>query len=216
MLTGAAVEARSSSVSSEIVKALDDLIATGSYWEPRRGPAAALDDTTRELFSSIAAEIKKSASNPVRIPIDDLSRALHTREPFASNSNILLDITGLPKILAAQVTSICVAENHHVGLFNLRVDPDEMKPHQLIYGLLEPGDFEYVPLNREPAVQATVAKFVPVQSVKIATLIVLAIGLVSLGVLTVIAPDNLVLSLVALTANVLGILGAVAQFPERR
>ncbi len=215
-ITDVSAEAPSNSLALEILSAFDNLGSTGCFWDSTVDPPAELNDNEARLFLEVADCLEASAESPVTVSIDQLTTALDHWKAESLTTELVLDITGLPKVVAAQVTAICVTSGHAVSMFDLRTDPKGKPPVDLLYGRLSEGDSDYTRLNREPAVQSSLRRLVSIRRALMITGLAMIGGLAALAIVLVVDRENITFVALAVSANLVGIAGTTYQLVVSR
>lgn len=205
-ITGAMMEGPQTIFTETIISTLERL-ADGVYFDH----PVTVDAQTRARYASLACNLRASPNLTEVVSLEELTSFLTERARKMNSSQLLIDVTGLPKILTAHVMLICLVGGYQVHAFELRHKVNRNHPELSLYFSLSPGDFDYPPLTRDPAVQASVHQLVHVRRVMWTTALVSTIGVICFAALLLIDSTNTTLAVIGLTANVIGISSGVLQ-----
>ncbi|SCE91770.1 hypothetical protein GA0070618_1897 [Micromonospora echinospora] len=204
-ITGALVEGPRTDFVESITAAFESL-GEGRYL----GRPAHVDEKSQARYRE-TAEFLDCRSSVKVVPLEDLAGYISREAKSVKLGQLAIDVTGLPKVLAAHVMLICLAVGRQVHTFELRQRTNPKAPELSLYHALSAGDFDYPSLARDPAVLASVRQLVHVKRATWAIVVVSLIGMASLAVLIAVDAKNPALAIVGLAANVIGIAGGTLQ-----
>lgn len=210
-ITGAMMEGPQTSFVDTLISNIDEL-ANGRY----RGRQITTSEEVRKKYAMLASNLRSNPNLTKVIALEELADLISSQISKNRQRLPIIDVTGLPKILAAHVMLICLAEGHPVHAFELRDRVDRRRPELSLYFSLPSGAFDYSQLTRDPAVQASLRRLIPLRKIMWAITAALAIGMGCFTTLIFLKPDNIIFSLIGIAANLIGIIGGVSQIISMR
>jgi hypothetical protein len=204
--TGAMMEGPRTAFVDTIIDALGEL-AQGRYL----GRAVSVDSAARAAYSKLSATLTAKTDLVRSISLEELGGFLGQQAGRTSRGRLFVDVTGLPKILMAHVMLICVSAGYSAYAFELRHAVNRSHPEKSLYHALPFGAFEYPSLTRDPAVQSSVRKLIPIRRIVWATVLLSSVGVTCFAALLLVSPSNQVLAVIGLAANIIGIAGGGLQ-----
>jgi hypothetical protein len=206
-VTGASTEPPKTDLVESIIKAVEDL-SQGIYC----GNSVDIDPLSQASYASIASTLRNSRPLTRVIPLDELSTFLSGQIDGNIRSNdVIVDVTGLPKVLMAHVMLICHVGGHAVHTFELRNQANRRRPELSLYFSLPLGGYGYPSLSRDVAVQQSVRKLVHIRRMMWTTTLVSVVAFACFAVLLMVDSRNILLAVIGLAANIVGILGSIVQ-----
>lgn len=182
-------------------------LAEGEY----DGRRSDIDDNAKAQYALLAASLR--ASPPLRevTTLAELPSLLLRHAAAAKPDQLFIDTTGLTKSLMAHVFSIAIFLGYEAYTFELRERPNRERPELSLYFSLRPADFNYHPLTREITVQRIRSRLIPLPRILKVAAAISATSAVCFGVLLLVDPNNIVLLLIGLIANVIGVASGALQ-----
>lgn len=206
-ITGGGADGASPSAAiHDILYKLEEL-AEGRYVGQGPPKEIEIQGVWRDHYRTIANKIN-STPEPKRfmsIPLDELARHLHGNA---------IDATALPKLAATRVVMLCL--EHNIDLYTFDLKNLKKRPEDRLFHSLEEGEFEYSNQTRDPYVQASMGRSIPVRQIRLIATVLAIIGVACFTILLFFDVQTFTLGLIGLIANILGITGTTYQLLSSR
>lgn len=207
IVTGGPTEGPSAGfVEEQLVPRLTDL-GKGIY----AGKRGVIEKRTCPKYGDLAATLRRGSLNPTITELDGLPGLLKRKAREVRPHRLFIDITGLPKVLAAQVMLISLANSRPVHTFELRHTLDREHPENSLYFSLPSGGFEYRSLSDDRAVKSNFAKLVRIERFGWALAATLLIALACFLILLLATPNNPMVAGIGLAASLFSISAGIWQ-----
>lgn len=189
---------------ASVAESLQEL-AEGRY----RGKAVGVDSAAADRYRRAAGALKGAASRAEAVDIRDLRALLNNKVKSEGRSHVQVDVTCLPKPLAAAVTVTCIFLGLRVYSFDLVRRFDARHPESSMYHAL-PGDgFRYPCLTDPVVVEEGMREFTPKKHLRIAVIAVSLVSAICFALLVLLKPSSSlgaeVVLWVGLASGILGI-----------
>jgi hypothetical protein len=180
---------------------LDDLSA-GMY----QGRAVSVSPAKADLYRRAVSALQRARDSAEPVYIRDFAGRLRDITKKEVDTQVIVDVTSLPKPLAADVTVTCTFRGLRVFSFELTRSPDRNRPENSMYHAISASDFRYPCLTDPVIVRAGMHRFISKKNIKISILAVCAISVICFVLLIWLGTGN------STTAELVSWIGLVASF----
>jgi hypothetical protein len=189
-----------------------DSLANGEY------KGVTMTARQAEHYRTAAAILRSDMTTVDTVVMRELPEYLDRACRGLRPGEVTLDVTGLPKLLAVQVTTVALFRKVPVYALELAAPPDPGEPQKALYHAISPGGFRYPCLTSSTVIADSLARLTSKARVAIATLAVCFISVGCFALLLLFKPGDVFVSQltswIGLVASVVGIAAAFVQMAD--
>jgi hypothetical protein len=198
-----------------VIEFLDNLGA-GDY----QGRPVTVSPAVALLYQRAASALRHARHDAERVYASDFPTLLQNAAKGLPAAQVIIDVTSLPKPLAADITVTCAFRGFRVHSFELTEAVDRRRPEAYMYHAISANSFRYPCLTDPAVVESGMREFIPKKALKISLLIVCLVSVACFALLIAFGlhsstSDELILW-TGLVASVLGIATGTLQLASAR
>jgi hypothetical protein len=182
-----------------------DKLSAGDY----QGRLVSVSPAMAALYQRAASALRDARGDAERVYASDFRTLLQDAAKGIPAAQIIIDVTSLPKPLAADITVTCAFRGFRVHSFELTRPVDRRKPEEYMYHAISANSFRYPCLTDPAIVESGMRELIPKKAVKISLLAICLVSVACFALLIMFGPhstaSNELILWTGLVASTLGI-----------